>query len=69
MKVKKLFEGMEQLFFGNGLDEKKQEKLKTKLYKKMEQTKKEIKNSTNDEEINNLKAKLDILKKLLQRVE
>lgn len=73
MKIGKVFEGIEKLFFNNGNgnenDEKKQEKLREKLRKKIEQTKKEIKNSTQEEELQDLKAKLHILKKPLERVE
>lgn len=70
MKIKKVFEGIDNLFFSSSdNDEKTQQKLKEKLNKKIEQTKKEIKNSTDDEELHDLKAKLHILKKLLKRVE
>ncbi|OHD99417.1 MAG: hypothetical protein A3E21_04490 [Sulfurimonas sp. RIFCSPHIGHO2_12_FULL_36_9] len=68
MKINKVFEGIEKLFFSKTTDEKKQEKLKEKLHKKIEQTKIEIKDAGNDEEIEDLKAKLYILKKLLERV-
>lgn len=68
MKIDKVFEGIEKLFFSEINDEKKQEKLKEKLYEKIEQTKKEIKDATDDEEAQNLRAKLYILKKLLERV-
>lgn len=70
MKIKKVFEGIDNLFFSsNDNDEKKQEKLREKLNKKIEETKKEIKKSSDDEELQDLKAKLHILKKLLERVE
>lgn len=68
MKINKVFEGIEKLFFSEINDEKKQEKLREKLHKKIEQTKKELKNAETDEEIEDLKAKLYILKKLLERV-
>ena len=69
MKIKKVFEGIDKLFFSsNDNDEKKSEKLREKLNKKIEQTKQEIKNSTDQEELQDLKAKLHILKKLLERV-
>ncbi|MEK6658999.1 MAG: hypothetical protein AABY36_04900 [Campylobacterota bacterium] len=68
MKINKVFKGIEKLFFSEVTDEKKQEKLKEKLLKKIEQTKAEIKNADNDEETQDLKAKLYILKKLLERV-
>lgn len=68
MKINKVFKGIEKLFFSEFTDEKKQEKLKEKLLKKIEQTKEEIKNTDNDEETQDLKAKLYILKKLLERV-
>ncbi|MBE0515147.1 hypothetical protein [Sulfurimonas sp.] len=68
MKIDKVIEGIEKLFFSEINDEKKQEKLKEKLYEKIEQTKKEIKGAQDDEEAQNLKAKLYILKKLLERV-
>ncbi|OHE12120.1 MAG: hypothetical protein A2525_12245 [Sulfurimonas sp. RIFOXYD12_FULL_36_11] len=68
MKIGKVLEGIEKLFFSDINDEKKQEELKEKLLKKIEQTKKEIKKSSMDEELRDLKAKLHILKKLLDRV-
>lgn len=68
MKIGKVLEGIEKLFFSDINDEKKQEKLKEKLLKKIEETKMEIKNSSTDEEQRDLKAKLYILKKLLERV-
>lgn len=68
MKIGKVLEGIEKLFFSDINDEKKQEELKEKLLKKIEQTKKEIKKSSTDEELRDLKAKLHILKKLLDRV-
>ncbi|MBS4069666.1 MAG: hypothetical protein WC279_07610 [Sulfurimonas sp.] len=68
MKIGKVLEGIEKLFFSDINDEKKQEKLKEKLLKKIEETKIEIKNSSTDEELRDLKAKLYILKKLLERV-
>jgi ElaB/YqjD/DUF883 family membrane-anchored ribosome-binding protein len=68
MKIDKVFNGIEKLFFSEIEDEKKQEKLKEKLHKKIEQTKKEIKSTTDEEEVQNLRAKLYILKKLLERV-
>ena len=68
MKIGKVLEGIEKLFFSDINDEKKQEKLKEKLIKKIEETKIEIKNSSTDEELRDLKAKLYILKKLLERV-
>ena len=68
MKMGKVLEGIEKLFFSDINDEKKQEKLKEKLIKKIEETKIEIKNSSTDEELRDLKAKLYILKKLLERV-
>lgn len=68
MKMGKVLEGIEKLFFSDINDEKKQEKLKEKLLKKIEETKIEIKNSSTDEELRDLKAKLYILKKLLERV-
>lgn len=68
MKIGKVFEGIEKLFFTEITDEKKKEKLNEKLHKKIEQTKNEIKNAGNDEEMQDLKAKLYILNKLLDRV-
>lgn len=68
MKINKVFEGIEKLFFSEINDEKKQQKLREKLYEKIEQTKKEIKSAQDDEEAGDLKAKLYILKKLLERV-
>lgn len=68
MKISKVFKGIEKLFFSEATDEKKQEKLREKLLEKIEQTKKEIENADNDEEAQDLKAKLYILKKLLERV-
>ncbi len=68
MKIDKVFEGIEKLFFSEINDEKKQEKLREKLHQKIEQTKKEIKSAANDEEAGDLRAKLYILKKLLERV-
>jgi hypothetical protein len=68
MKIGKVLEGIEKLFFSDINDEKKQEKLKEKLLKKIEETKVEIKNSSTEEELRDLKAKLYILKKLLERV-
>ena len=67
MKVKKLFEGIEKLFFSDKTDEKKQEKLREKLLSKIDQTKKEIKDASSDKEMQNLKDKLYILKKLLEK--
>ena len=68
MKIDKVFEGIEKLFFSEINDEKKQQKLKEKLHKKIEQTKIEIKSAKDDEEAGDLRAKLYILKKLLDRV-
>ncbi|PLY13708.1 hypothetical protein CVO_09090 [Sulfurimonas sp. CVO] len=68
MKIDKVFKGIEKLFFSEINDEKKQQMLKEKLFEKIEQTKKEIKESSNEEELQDLKAKLYILKKLLDRV-
>ncbi|MBW6488340.1 hypothetical protein [Sulfurimonas sp.] len=68
MKIDRVFEGIEKLFFSEITDEKKKEKLREKLYEKIEQTKKEIKDAKSDEELQDLKAKLYILKKLLDRV-
>lgn len=68
MKFNKIFKGIEKLFFSEATDGKKQEKLKEKLYKKIEQTKEEIKGAGSDEEAQDLRAKLYILKKLLERV-
>jgi ElaB/YqjD/DUF883 family membrane-anchored ribosome-binding protein len=68
MKINKVFEGIEKLFFSDLNDEKKQEKLREKLHKKIEQTKKEMKEAETDEEAQDLRAKLYILKKLLERV-
>lgn len=69
MKINKVFKGIEKLFFSEVEDEKKQEKLREKLHEKIEQTKKEIKSAQDDDEIEDLKAKLYILKKLLERVQ
>lgn len=68
MKIGKVLEGIEKLFFSDITDEKKQEKLKEKLLKKIALTKEEIKNTSKDEDLQDLKAKLHILKKLLDRV-
>lgn len=68
MKIDKVFNGIDKLFFSDIEDKQKKEKLKEKLKKKIEQTKKEIKDSSDDEEIADLKDKLYILKKLLERV-
>ena len=68
MKISKVLIAIEKLFFNDINNAKKQEKLKEKLIKKIEQTKKEIKNSSKDEEIKGLKEKLYILKRLLERV-
>ncbi len=68
MKIKKVFEGIEKLFFSEINDEKKQEKLREKLHEKIEETKKELKDAKTEEEAEDLKAKLYILKKLLDRV-
>jgi len=68
MKISKVFEGIEKLFFNKNNDEKKQEKIKKKLLEKIEQTRKEIKDASTDEEERELGAKLYILKKLLERV-
>jgi hypothetical protein len=68
MKISKVLIAIEKLFFNDINNGKKQEKLKEKLMKKIEQTKKEIKNSSKDEEIKDLKEKLYILKRLLERV-
>jgi hypothetical protein len=68
MKIDKVFKGIEKLFFSEINDEKKQEKLREKLHEKIEQTKKEIKSASDEEEVQNLRAKLYILKKLLERV-
>lgn len=67
MKIDKIFKGIEKLFFSvNG--EKKRDKLKDKLQKKITKTKKELKDTSSNDERENLKDKLYILKKLLQRV-
>jgi ElaB/YqjD/DUF883 family membrane-anchored ribosome-binding protein len=68
MKINKVFAGIEKLFFSKTTDEKKQEKLREKLHEKIEQTKEEIKEADTDERQQDLKAKLYILKKLLERV-
>ncbi len=68
MKISKVFKGIEKLFFSEATDEKKQEKLKEKLLEKIEQTKEEIREAGTDEQLQDLKAKLYILKKLLERV-
>ena len=68
MKIKKVFEGIEKLFFSEINDETKQEKLREKLHEKIEETKKELKDAKTEEEAEDLKAKLYILKKLLDRV-
>lgn len=68
MKINKVFEGIEKLFFSDINDKEKQQKIKDKLLEKIEQTKKEIKESSEEEELQDLKAKLYILKKLLDRV-
>ncbi len=68
MKIDKVFKGIEKLFFSDINDKEKQEEIKNKLLEKIEQTKKEIKESSNEEELQDLKAKLYILKKLLERV-
>lgn len=68
MKIDKIFKGIEKLFFTEIDDEKKKEKVKKKLLDKIEATKKEMKEAKNDEEAHDLKAKLYILKKLLERV-
>ncbi|MDD2652873.1 MAG: hypothetical protein PHX44_07470 [Sulfurimonas sp.] len=67
MKISKVLEGIEKLFFSVN-DDKKQEKLKEKLLDKIEETKKELKDASSAEEQENLKDKLYILKKLLDRV-
>lgn len=67
MKIDKVFKGIEKLFFSDLGDKQKKEELKEKLLKKIEQTKKEIKESPADEQ-SDLKDKLYILKKLLDRV-
>ena len=67
MKIDKLFKGIEELFFSaNG--EKKRERLKEKLLKKIAKTKKELKLALKNEDKKSLKDKLYILKKLLKRV-
>ncbi|MCK9453746.1 MAG: hypothetical protein WCY51_06485 [Sulfurimonas sp.] len=68
MKINKVFKGIEKLFFSNIDDKQKKEELKEKLNKKIKQTKKEITNAQDSEEIYDLRAKLYILKKLLERV-
>lgn len=67
MKIDKVLAGIEKLFFGEK-DEEKQEKIKEKLLKKIEETKQELKDAPLAEEQENLKEKLSILKKLLKRV-
>ena len=68
MKISKVLIAIEKLFFNDINNGKKQEKLKEKLIKKIDQTKKEIKKSSEDDVIKNLKEKLYILKRLLERV-
>lgn len=68
MKISKVLIAIEKLFFNDINNGKKQEKLKEKLIKKIDQTKKEIKKSSEDDEIKDLKEKLYILKRLLERV-
>lgn len=69
MKIDKVFKGIEKLFFSEIDDEKKREKLKEKLLEKIEQTRKKIKSKeASEEEVKDLKDKLYILKKLLERV-
>lgn len=67
MKIDKVLAGIEKLFFGEK-DEEKQEKIKEKLLKKIEETKEELKDAPSAQEQESLKAKLSILKKLLERV-
>lgn len=67
MKINKIFKGIEKLFFREIDDEKKKQKLKEKLLDKIEDTKKKIKKAK-DEEEHDLRAKLYILKKLLERI-
>ncbi|MDK9693945.1 MAG: hypothetical protein OEL19_06845 [Sulfurimonas sp.] len=67
MKINKVLDGIEKLFFSDN-DEKKQEKIKEKLLKKIEETKQELKDAPLAEEQENLKEKLSVLKKLLKRV-
>jgi len=67
MKINRVLDGIEKLFFSDN-DEKKQEKIKEKLLKKIEETKQELKDVSSAEEQENLKEKLSVLKKLLKRV-
>lgn len=67
MKISRVLDGIEKLFFSDN-DEKKQEKIKEKLLKKIEETKQELKDVSSAEEQENLKEKLSVLKKLLKRV-
>ncbi|MCK9472847.1 hypothetical protein [Sulfurimonas sp.] len=68
MNINKVFKGIEKLFFSKIDDKQKKEELQEKLHEKIQQTKKEIKNAQSSEDVENLRAKLYILKKLLDRV-
>ena len=67
MKIDKVFDGIEKLFLDQ-IDAEKNEGLKEKIFKKIEATKKDIKSAANEEEAKEKRAKLYILKKLLQRL-
>ena len=68
MKIGKVLKEIDKLFFGKENDKKKQKKLKEKLLKKIEQTQEKIDVVTSDEEKQDLKDKLYILQKFLEKV-
>ena len=68
MKVGKFLKSIEKLFFNEEHDEETKEHIRSKLLQKIESVKTEIKESTDEEKIKELKEKLSILNKLLKRV-
>ena len=68
MKVGKFLKSIEKLFFNKEHDEETKEHIRSKLLQKIESVKTEIKESTDEEKIKELKEKLSILNKLLKRV-
>lgn len=73
MKIEKLFDKIEKLYKKsikkNKDNEEKKDKLRKIISKKIQKTKLNIKKSNNDFQLNKLKKKLKVLKKLSQKVD
>jgi hypothetical protein len=69
MKIGKLVETLQELFFEDKMGEKKKKKLAEELEEKIKENKKKMKKAESEKEKDEFKERIFILNKLLDRLE